>query len=264
MPTLSALLEPVRRTDESWTFEVTEDWLQGRAAFGGLLAAFAICAMRAEVEAELPLRSLQISFLGPAPPGEVTVRSAVLRRGGSVSFVDAQLSTDDGPVATVLGIFGAPRSSALQLDGPVADSTPAAPELQEIPLIPGLTPQFLEHLRLGWVGGGLPYTGSSEPSTELLLKLREHRVSGEIELAVLSDAPPTPGISMLSKPAPASSITWTLEYLGVVEPATTDGWWRFQSAAEWAADGYLTQTATLFAPDGRAVTRSHQLVAVYG
>lgn len=264
MPDLATLLEPVRRTDDSWTFEVTEDWLQGRTAFGGLLAAFAIRAMRAEVGPDLPLRTLQTSFLGPAPPGEATVRCAVLRRGGSVSFVDAEISTDDGPVAAVLGIFGAPRRSALQLDGPVADPTPADPEIQEIPLIPSLTPQFIQHMRLGWVGGGLPYTGASEPSTELLLRLREPRTTGEIELAMLSDAPPTPGISMLSEPAPASSITWTLEYLGAVEPTVTNGWWRIQSAAEWSADGYLTQTATLFAPCGHAVTRSHQLVAVYG
>ena len=264
MPDLATLLEPVRRTDDSWTFEVTEDWLQGRTAFGGLLAAFAIRAMRAEVGPDLPLRTLQTSFLGPAPPGEATVRCAVLRRGGSVSFVDAEISTDDGPVAAVLGIFGAPRSSALRLEAPVAEATPAVPDFQEVPFVPGLTPEFTRHLRMAWVRGGLPYTGASEPSTELLLRLREPRTIGEVELAILSDAPPSPGISMLSKPAPASTITWTLEHLGAVEPTDSDGWWRIQPAAEWSADGYLTQTATLFAPCGHAVTRSHQLVAVYG
>ena len=56
---------------------VTEDWLQGRTTFGGLIAVLGVQAMRdvagAAWPAEVSLRALQTNFVGPVAVGQVDV-----------------------------------------------------------------------------------------------------------------------------------------------------------------------------------------------
>jgi hypothetical protein len=49
---------------------VTDDWLQGRAAFGGLQGALGALAMRAAVGDGPPLRALQMTFVAAIEAGE--------------------------------------------------------------------------------------------------------------------------------------------------------------------------------------------------
>src|SRR6516225_255167 len=46
MTSFPELIAARRRGDHATTFEVTENWLQGRTSFGGLIAAYAVQAMR--------------------------------------------------------------------------------------------------------------------------------------------------------------------------------------------------------------------------
>ena len=67
MPTpFSALLDSARPHDGGLALDVPPDWAQGRSIFGGLQAAFAVRAMRSIVDPAVPLRSLQVTFIGPA------------------------------------------------------------------------------------------------------------------------------------------------------------------------------------------------------
>ena len=56
--------------------EVDDQWTQGRTLFGGLQAALLVRAMRSHLapDPELPLRSLQVVFVGPVMPGRVAIR----------------------------------------------------------------------------------------------------------------------------------------------------------------------------------------------
>jgi hypothetical protein len=69
MTSFPKLIAARRRGDHATTFEVTENWLQGRTSFGGLIAAYAVQAMRDVVGAAWPadfsLRALQTSFIAP-------------------------------------------------------------------------------------------------------------------------------------------------------------------------------------------------------
>ena len=57
-------------------------WAQGRAGYGGLIAALVYQGMRAKVPANRPVRSLAITFVGPVAPGQsMQVEAQVLREG---------------------------------------------------------------------------------------------------------------------------------------------------------------------------------------
>ena len=80
----SEMLDAVRRDPAAVT--IPAEWGQGRASFGGLVAALAFEAMRAKVPEGRPVRSLAITFVGPvAPDVPVSFQAEVLREGKAVS-----------------------------------------------------------------------------------------------------------------------------------------------------------------------------------
>jgi acyl-CoA thioesterase len=64
--------------------QVPEGWTQGRALFGGLLAALMFRALEQQVGRDVPLRSLTMSFVAPATQGPLHCEAEILRRGKSV------------------------------------------------------------------------------------------------------------------------------------------------------------------------------------
>ena len=70
---LDSTLKSLQESDDNIT-TLDDGWSQGRSAFGGISAAFAMTAMRKLVPNDLPLRSLSVSFIAPVPPGKVWLR----------------------------------------------------------------------------------------------------------------------------------------------------------------------------------------------
>ena len=64
---------------------IPAEWAQGRATFGGLVAALQYEALRAQVPADRPLRSLASHLCRPGSAGctcQLSSRSAARRQGG--------------------------------------------------------------------------------------------------------------------------------------------------------------------------------------
>jgi acyl-CoA thioesterase len=117
MTAFPELIAARRRGDHATTFEVTEDWLQGRTSFGGLISAYAVQAMRdvagAGWPANVSLRALQTSFIAPIGSGKVDVAVRLLREGKSVRQVQAEVRKDGQTCSVMLGVFAVQRASAL-------------------------------------------------------------------------------------------------------------------------------------------------------
>ncbi len=64
--------------------EVPEQWGQGRAVFGGMASALALAHLITELPANIPLRSVSVSFVAPLNAGAATVSRRILRQGKSV------------------------------------------------------------------------------------------------------------------------------------------------------------------------------------
>ena len=112
----SETLASMQPRDGGWRAVIGEDWSQGRATFGGMVAALGNEAMRRLVPADRELRGLETTFVGPALAGEVGLDAEVLRVGKAVTIARARLWSDGKIAATLTGIYGAARATALSID----------------------------------------------------------------------------------------------------------------------------------------------------
>lgn len=253
---------------------ITEDWLQGRTTFGGLIAVLGVQAMRDIAgpawPADVSLRALQTNFVGPVGVGQVDVDVTLLREGKNVRQVQATVSQGGQLAAVLLGVFGAPRETSLP---PLVPQRPAplreADDLPALPFVPGLTPNFTQHIDFRWSDGALPFTGGQQWNSSIHMRLHGDELPPELahldELltVLLADAAPTPVLGRLQKMGPASSVSWALEVRPLPAGSTTTGWWRVDKEALAAADGYVNERALLWAPDGSLAAYGYQVVAVY-
>src|SRR4051812_28361567 len=75
----------------SYSAQISDLWSQGRAAFGGLVAALLARALEQVVPPDRTLRSALIDFIAPVAPGAVTVQASVLRAGKSLVHAEARM-----------------------------------------------------------------------------------------------------------------------------------------------------------------------------
>ena len=202
---------------------------------------------RGHVPADWLLRELQVAFIGPV-----------------AAQAECRLSSGGALATVVIGTYGAPRPSSLAWPMPAARATADDPDRAvPLPLLPGITPAFAEHIEMRWAEGALPFGGGVEPRCRVLLRHREAVPVGEAQLIALADAMPPVGLALLTKPAPVSSLTLTLEFLGREYDAAPGRWWCVEAAVTAGGEGYLHQTATLFDPTGRPIALNRQVVVVY-
>src|ERR1044072_3589590 len=109
----SDILASIHGPDESLDVSVSDDWLQGRATFGGLVAAVGNEAMRKFVPRDRPLRSLQTTFVGPATAATRNLRARVLRTGKPATLAQWEIREGEQFVAVQTGVYGPDRESAV-------------------------------------------------------------------------------------------------------------------------------------------------------
>lgn len=275
MATFSSVLDGLRSGTDGLGVVIPKAWGNGRTVFGGLQVALTVRAMRAAIDAALgagkgqhaalPLRSLQTTFVAPVPTGTpLELRAEFLRSGRSATHARCDLRHAGTLACTTTAVFGAARPSRILLDIP-RPTLQADPEsLPALPYIPGITPEFLQHLQLRWAVGRVPYSGYDEPHSSIFARLPDPGCSAEDALIALADSIPTPALSMLDRPAPATSINWMLELIGDPSLLDRERWSLIGTDVRAGADGYLSQTSVLWGPDGHAFSVSHQSVAIFG
>lgn len=240
---------------------VPENWLQGRTFYGGLTAALCLEAVQRAFAALPPLRSAQISFVGPAE-GEVSVRSDLLRQGKSVTFVNADLSGESGLAARAVFAFGAARPSMFNRHFTPAPDVPG-PEASGPFFPPGIEgPVFARNFDVQLARGGVPMSSSTEHDHFLWVRHRDPAATSIAALLALADMPPPAMMPMFPAPARISSMTWSLNFL-TDHPWTDDGWWLLESRAENAAEGYSSQDMIVWNRAGEPVIAGRQSVAIF-
>ena len=84
----SAIVAARTCAGDTVTFDIAEDWQQGRTAYGGIVCAIAAQAMRdvagADWQPDVYLRALQCSFVSVVAAGRVQIEVEVLRQGRNV------------------------------------------------------------------------------------------------------------------------------------------------------------------------------------
>ena len=257
-----ASLQPV---DGGWSAVIGEDWSQGRATFGGMVAALGNEAMRRLVPADRSLRGLDTTFIGPAFAGDVRIQAEILRVGKGVTVAYARLSSEGKIAATVTGIYGGARQSELSLAPAVAVGVPGPGRLPDYESISTTgAPAFLRHFDFRWAEGSPPFAGTASRAAKIYVRHKDTAPLTESHIVALIDCVPSAVLQLMRKPAPSSSLTWNVQYLRHDHSFAPDAWWRIDSELNYAGEGYSCESCTLIDPNGVPAALARQIVAVFG
>lgn len=258
------IMDQVRQTTDT-TVIVPENWGQGRATFGGLVAAMMYEKIPTSISQDRVIRSIMLSFVAPVAPGEMDVIVTVLRSGKSATQVQISAYQNDAPCAVMLASFGGARESTIKIDYNDAPATKAPESVADFPFIPKVTPDFTQHFDYRFTEGTMPFMGSTQNTMGGWIKLKDpcNQPINVPQILALLDAWPPATLSLLKAPAAGSSLTWSMSFIDSPQTASANHWWQYEAKIKQAQDGYSHIDATMWDENGKAIVMSHQTVSVF-
>ncbi len=258
------IIASVQRQGEHFNAEIPASWMQGRATFGGLVAALLVEAMEQALAEPMPLRGIQVLFVGPVSSDPLHIETKVLRQGRNVTSMRADLVQDGQINCTVTASFGADRASQFDLGLEPRPEMPAPESLSSAPYIEGLMPPFLQYLDLRWAEGAPPRSNCPDRRHGMWARFRDSGPASLAHLIALADFPAPIPLSMTSDSANASSLMWTMEFVDHSWQADMSDWWFLQVDLLKCSGGYANQEYKIWAPNGAPVALARQVMTVFG
>ncbi len=260
---IDLILDELENSNSNTT-RFSENWSQGRSAYGGLAAAFAVTAMRKKLAQAQTIRSLMVSFIAPVAAGEVTVEASLLRQGKNVSQCSANVISQGQIALQAMAAFGNSREAF----------EPPRQAIKELPdRNSGIafsdnskqTPHFLQYFDGCWIGGGIPFSGNYKPFLNLWVRHKQDVSRFPVEkLLAIADIPPPVLLSHFDKPpVPASSLSWSLEFIEAPESISSE-WFYMEFEVDAAADGYTQQSGKIYDESGRLIALTRQCMVYFG
>lgn len=247
--------------EDSGKAHIPSTWMQGRAAFGGLVAALAVRAARQKADDEKQLRSLLVTFAGPLKE-QVWAKTNLLRETKNTSIIGVELSDDDGMGASANAIFGKSRNGLAIEQQCQANPTPLEALHAMRPAEPPM-PSFLNNLEIRWANPGIPLTGSKEKKLSGWIRIKKPGSATPSEqLVLLADSTPPIIFSHYTHWVNGSSISWSLD---LVNPNALDsgGWVYLDYHMLAAAEGFTQQRGYIYRQDGLLLAISQQTMTYF-
>jgi acyl-CoA thioesterase len=251
------------------TGRIDSSWYQGRGAFGGLLTALVLAAMKEDVadEERVP-RSLTMHFCGPATAGPIDVTSSVERAGKRVTTCLARVVSGGDVTTLATASFCKARdriarhaSGTMPVVRPARELTPLPADLEGVPA-------FVRHLDVRYCGDVLPYSGASRAEIAAWVRLREPEPYDAALVAFLIDALPPALIATFTEPRALASVDFRVDFLerfaGALASAGVGAEDHVLVAitSRWADDGYVEELRDMWSADGRLLAQCRQLIAL--
>jgi acyl-CoA thioesterase II len=255
-------LSPSQNAVQTMTFP--SNWCQGRTAFGGLSAALLYQAMRQYVNDERRLLSISTNFVGPLIadiPFSLSVD--ILREGKSSTQVLAKAIQNEQVCVIVQACFAKERESSV--DVPVTKTLSLKPvnEKFTLPYVENKMPAFFQHIDLCPQQGSMPFTGASTSHIGGWMRLKQAPDKfNEAHVIALTDAWPPTLLQMFKQPAPASSMSWYLEFVQTPTLEPTE-WLGFEAITHQAKNGYGLEDGCIWSQTGELIALTRQTVALF-
>lgn len=251
------------------TWQVPDQWQQGRGAFGGLVVGALVRALedeRVDLEgsAEQSLRSLTATLCGPVMPGPAQLKIEALRVGSGTSTFAISIIQEDELRAHAVALFGRARMAS----GGTWQDEPVPPlsdwrALDVIPIGPPLGPVFARHFEYRPVGL-LPFGGPTQPrQAQGWIRARHPGATRDAAyLAGLIDCWWPATYTSMSQPRPMATVTYTLEIIDQWGEVALDESLFYSAHAPVSTDGYTVEFRQLWSPDGRLLALNQQTIAI--
>jgi len=237
---------------------IGEDWMQGRAGFGGLVAGLVYESMRKQLGSNVPVRCLQVSFVGPVDASPLEVTSEVLRQGKNVSHVLGRGMQNGEVKILVQGSFGQSRASSVSLLADRLKLSGTVAEAKKLPHIPQVIPEFTKHFDFRYLTE-FPFSGSPKNYLEGYVRLAEPcQTMTEAHVLALIDAWPPTTLPMFDRPCMASSLSWTIEFIQPHTPLRSDEYLVYRADIVQSEGGYAYARAKIANEAGELIAISQQ------
>ena len=244
---------------------IPKEWAQGRTAYGGLTGALVYSAIRQKVGNDRVLRSFTCNFVGPVvTETDFDIEVEVLREGKNVTQVIGKAIQNENVRVMAHAAFGVSRESKTEVLNTDRHTMRAPTKADFLPQIPKITPKFLRHIDLARQAGGLPFTGSKESKIDGWMRYtKPPKALTDAHLIALIDGWPPTTLQMLKWPAPASTMSWNIEFVYPHYTFSPKDWFAYQVRTRQATDGYAQTEANIWDPSGRLIAISRQTIAVF-
>ena len=251
--------------DPVQTLDLPQGWSQGRAFFGGFSAAIAYQHGLNGVTSNQALRAMTVSFVAPIAAGEVTLVRRILRQGKNVTQVSVEITQQGEVGLSALLTFGQSRPSQVHVTDTAVSTVPPRDKGIAMP-DSDLIPEFAHHYEYRLNVGAMPFSGQPERKFGGWVRYAQENAPMNIGLFLgLVDAWPPAVLPHLKQPAPASSLTWTIEFPEPLSAEKTSrSWWQYSAFIDYAANGYGHTQAHIWDEDGHLVALSRQTITVFG
>jgi acyl-CoA thioesterase II len=247
------------------SIQVPPSWSQGRTIFGGLSCGLVYEKIRQSVPQERILRSLTANFVGPLlTQTDFAIQITILSMGKNVTQVHGQAIQNGKVCLTVQAAFGIARQSNIQISTS-SKAELSSPNLgKNVPVIPGVTPEFLQHIEFSIVEGQLPYTASTYDTYKGWMRFKDtpEKLTDTHVLTLIDAWPPTV-LQRMKKPAPASTMSWNVEFIHPHPEFLNTEWLGYQAQTRQAGAGYAHVEGDIFSQSGELIALSRQVVTVF-
>jgi hypothetical protein len=248
----------------SFGAEIGAEWTQGRAVWGGLLAAGILRSILRSAEGpEQEARTLHLHLCAGVQPGPVELLVRLEREGLGLAFYSVRL-LQRGKVA-VLGsaTLARPRDPSLDFDQaprpPLRPFAACPPLPREHPLLPPFT-RYLEY-RSGL--GPDPLSGSEQAKGGGWLRPLAPTPLDAPLVAAWLDAWPPALYSRLQRPVAMGTLSYLVHFFDPLPPGPAPEL-ALLVGADRCVGGWSDETDELWTADGRLLGRAHQAVVAIG
>lgn len=262
METIDELLASAKHGEQ---LLVPNHWGQGRTVFGGLSAALLYQAMRNDLAPEREMRAFNVQFIGPLNADEpFTMEVEHLRDGKNVTQLQARIYQHERVSVQAMAAFGQHRESKIRVAARNKDVSSPPEKAMWVPQVPKVIPKFHRHIDWKIDNGGIPFTGSSSADYGGWMRFSEPPTAiTDAHIIALIDIWPPTILQMLRWPAPASTMTWNVEFIHPHPVISPQDWLAYECVTRQAAEGYGHTEATIYAQDGTPIALSRQCVTVF-
>lgn len=265
---LLTMPDPQSIAEKQWQYQnlaIPTDWSQGRTAYGGCSAGMVYAAIHNLVDAKQVLRAFTVNFVGPVElNSSFDIHVENLRTGKNVAQFMGRIVQNGQTCVLCQAVFGYARQSVVIVENHDKHTMQLPSKAKFIPQIPKITPKFLRHFELSIDQGGMPFTRNKSSHYYGWMRYKDapEQLSTAHLISIIDAWPPTL-LQMLKWPAPASTVSWHIDFLQPLPTLLGDRWLAYQANTRQAQHGYGHAEATIWDENGQVLALSRQTVAIF-